>query len=121
MSMHSVLYAEDRKASCADSDKLEILSDPNAEIERLGSNEAYVYGYCFEIGNGVKQDFNRAISLYQQSAKLDNAKAQFRWGYLLGPDSPFVGPQSDYYINPNLDQSIELIKKNHEQLGFLIE
>ena len=72
-------------------------------IERLESKAAYELGYRYEIGDGVKQDFDKARSLYQQSANWGNVKGKYRWGYLLNPDNA---------PNANLEESIKIMKES---------
>ena len=52
-------------------------------IERLESKAAYELGYRYEIGDGVKQDFDKARSLYQQSANWGNVKREIPMGLLI--------------------------------------
>lgn len=67
------------------------------KIEELSgkgdSNSQFELGTMYEKGDGVKQDDEKALELFQLSAKQSNAKAQFKLGtmYMVG----LIVPQSD--------------------------
>ena len=88
----------EKKVSCADNNETRLsLTLSEQDIKKMGFKEAYEHGYRFEIGDGVKQDYEKAKKLYQYSAVLGNAKAKFRLGFLLIPDNAPNGNASESF------------------------
>ena len=46
------------------------------------SDAMFMLGLCYELGNGVRQDYHRAVDWYERAAALDDATAQERLGDL---------------------------------------
>ena len=99
----------EKKVSCDDNNELRSpLTLPDQDIHKLEPKKAYEYGYLFEIGDGVKQDYEKAKKLYRYSAGLGNAKAKFRLGFLLIPDNA---------PNANASESFEIMQES--KLGLI--
>ena len=103
----------EKKVSYADNNESRLsLTLPDQDIKKMGSKEVYEHGYRFEIGDGVKQDYEKAKKLYRHSAGLGNAKAKFRLGFLLIPDNA---------PNANASESLKFMQKSELGLKDLWE
>ncbi len=72
-----------------------------------GDSEAqYKLGECYYYGNGVEQDYQKAVEWYEKSAKQGYAKAQNNLGFCYG---------KGYGVEKNLEKEVEWYMKSAEQ------
>ena len=63
-------------------------------------------GYCYEKGNGVEQNYEKAIEWYTKSAEQGNAVAKFRLGYCY---------EEGKGVEKNYEEAVEWYTKSAEQ------
>ena len=63
-------------------------------------------GYCYEKGNGVEQNYEKAIECYTKSVEQGNAVAQLRLGYCY---------EKGYGVEQNYEKAIEWYTKSAKQ------
>lgn len=72
-----------------------------------GDSEAqYRLGECYYYGNGIEQDYKKAVEWYEKSAEQGYAKAQNNLGFCYG---------KGYGVEKNLEKEVEWYIKSAEQ------
>ena len=77
-----------------------------SDDEALNGEQLYSSGLKYATGDGVPQDYVKAVELFQKAAVHDNAMAQFSLGYAY---------QAGLGVTQNCDEAVKWYRKSAEQ------